>query len=161
MTPTGRRNWKRLRATSLRHALELCKDHAREKHNRSVERIAEEMGIADHWTVYKWLQTGRIPAILIRPFETACGIDFVTRWLAASSGRMLVDIPSGRPLKDADMVELHSSFAQALAFLTDFYAGKAKPDETVEALSAHLENVAWHRANVAQHSTPELDFDPE
>lgn len=161
MTPAGRRNWKRLRATSLRHALELCKDHAREKLNRSVEGIASEMGIADHWTVYKWLQTGRIPAILIRPFETACGIDFVTRWLAASSGRMLVDIPSGRALKETDLVGLHSGISHALKLLTDFYAGNADPEATVAALTAHLENVAWHRANVTQHSTPELDFDTE
>lgn len=148
-----------MRATSLRHALELCKDHAREKLNRSVERIAEEMGIPDHWTVYKWLQTGRIPAILIRPFETACGIDLVTRWLAASSGRMLVDIPSGRALKDTDLVELHTGFSQALKLITDFYAGNADPEDTVAALTTHLENVAWHRANVTQHSAPELDFD--
>ncbi|MGJ7605461.1 hypothetical protein ACSFA7_14075 [Variovorax sp. LT1R20] len=161
MSPTGRRNWKRVRATSLRHALELCKDHAREKLNRSVEGIASEMGVADHWTVYKWLQTGRIPAILIRPFETACGIDFVTRWLAASSGRMLVDIPSGRALKDTDLVELHTGFSQALKFITDFYAGNADPEATVAALTTHLENVAWHRANVTQHSSPELDFDSE
>ena len=48
-----RRNWKRLQPTSLRNALELCKEHARERLNRSVERIADEMGITDHWTVYK------------------------------------------------------------------------------------------------------------
>lgn len=161
MSPTGRRNWKRLRATSLRHALELCKDHAREKLNRSVESIAAEMGVADHWTVYKWLQTGRIPAILIRPFETACGIDFVTRWLAASSGRMLVDIPSGRALKDTDVVDLHAGFSQAVKFITDFYAGNADPEDTVAALTNHLENVAWHRANVTQHISPQLDFDSE
>lgn len=161
MTPIGRRNWKRVRPNSLRHALELCKDHAREKLNRSVERIAEEMGIPDHWTVYKWLQTGRIPAILIRPFETACGIDFVTRWLAGSSGRMLVDIPTGRSLKETDLVELHTGFSHALKLIADFYAGNADPEATVAALSTHLESVAWHRANVTQHSAPELDFDPE
>lgn len=34
----------------------------KERHNLSVERIAERMGLTDHWTVYKWIQTGRIPA---------------------------------------------------------------------------------------------------
>ena len=42
-----RRNWKRIQPTSLRNALELCKDHAKERHNLSVERIAEQMGLAD------------------------------------------------------------------------------------------------------------------
>ena len=131
-----RRNWKRLQPTSLRHALELCKEHARERLNRSVERIADEMGITDHWTVYKWLQTGRIPANLIRPFESACGIDYVTRWIAASAGKMLVDIPTGRRLEGTDVVALHNGFGAALQLL----------------------DVAWHRANVAQFSAPELDF---
>ncbi|AOE92049.1 hypothetical protein LBM341_03799 (plasmid) [Ralstonia solanacearum] len=58
-----RRNWKRIRPTSLRHALELCKDYAKERHNLSVERIAESMGLADHWTLYKWFQNGRMQAI--------------------------------------------------------------------------------------------------
>ena len=152
------RNWKRLQPTGLRHALELCKDHARERHNRSVERIADEMGITDHWTVYKWLQTGRIPANLIRPFETACGIDYVTRWIAASAGKMLVDIPTGRRLEGTDVVALHNGFGAALQLLTDFYASKAAPEAVIAALTAHLQDVAWHRANVAQFSAPELDF---
>lgn len=158
MSIKTKRQWKRLQPTSLRHALELCKDHARDCLNRSVERIADEMGITDHWTVYKWLQTGRIPANLIRPFETACGIDYVTRWLVASGGRMMVDIPTGRALKATDVVELHNGFGVALQLLTDFYAGKADPVATAAAISAHLEQVAWHRANVAQFSAPELDF---
>ena len=69
-----RRNWKRIRPHSLRYALELCKEHARERRNLSVERIAELMGLADHWALYKWFQSGRIPANLIRPFEHVCGI---------------------------------------------------------------------------------------
>lgn len=152
------RNWKRLQPTSLRHALELCKEHARERLNRSVERIADEMGITDHWTVYKWIQTGRIPANLIRPYEVACGIDYVTRWVAASAGKMLVDIPTGRRLEGADVIALHNGFGAALQLLTDFYAAKAQPDAVIAALTTHLQDVAWHRANVAQFATPELDL---
>ena len=58
----SRRNWKRIQPTSLRHALELCKDFAKERHNLSVERIAERMGLTDHWTVYKWIQRRGLPA---------------------------------------------------------------------------------------------------
>ena len=158
MTSNPRRNWKRIQPTSLRHALELCKDHARERLNRSVERIAEEMGIADHWTLYKWIQTGRIPASMIPPYETACGIDLVTRWFAVRSGRLLIDVPVGRQLTATDMADLHRDFAKALALLADFYEGKAEAEPTKAALSTHLEQVAWHRANVAQHAEPELDF---
>lgn len=156
--PRRTRNWKRLQPTSLRQALELCKEHGREQLNKSVERIADEMGVTDHWSVYKWIQTGRIPANLIPPYEGACGIDYVSRWLAASRGKLLVDMPIGRALADADVVELHNGFGAALQLLTDFYAGKADAPATLEALTNHLQQVAWHHANVRQHATPELDF---
>lgn len=154
---TGR-NWKRTQPTSLRHALELCKEHARERLNKSVERIADDMGLADHWSLYKWFQNGRMPLNLVRPFEMACGIDFVTRWMAASSGRLLVEVPTGRSLTHNDIVELHNNFGAALKLLTDFYAKPGDPTATAAALTSHMEHVAWHRANVATHQNPELEF---
>jgi hypothetical protein len=157
-TPSARRNWKRLQPSSLRQALEFCKDHARAKLNRSVERIAEEMGFTDHWVIYKWMQTGRIPANLVRPFEAACGIDYVTRWIAASAGKILVDMPTGRGLNGTDVVALHNGFGAALQLLTVFYAKSGDPDDTMAALTAHLEDVAWHRANIEQHLQPGFDF---
>lgn len=153
-----RRNWKRIQPTGLRHALELCKDHARERLNRSVERIAEEMGVTDHWSVYKWIQSGRIPANLIRPFETACGIDYVTRWLASSEGRLLIDIPTGRKADPVEMVALQGVVHEAVGQLLKFYAGQTPADETLAAIQQAIEGLAWHRGNVEKHAQPELDF---
>ena len=153
-----RRNWKALQPSSLRHAFELCKDHARERLNKSVEGIAEDMGLADHWVLYKYLQKGSMPANLIRPYELACGIDFVTRYLAASNGRLLVQIATGRKLAHADIVELHEHFAMALKLLTDYYAKPGDPSAALAALTTHMEHVAWHRQNVAQHVNPQLDL---
>ena len=59
-----KRNWKRVRPTSLLHALELCVEYARDVHNLSVERIADLMGITAD-LLYKWLSNGRLPAMLI------------------------------------------------------------------------------------------------
>lgn len=158
--PKSASHWKRLQPTSLRHAMELCKAHALAVHQRSVERLAEQMGLPDHWALYKWLQNGRMPACLIRPYEAACGIDYITRWVAASANKMVVDMPSGRATSEADMVELNSGFAQALQLLTDFYQGGAStdPTPTLEALRNHLQQVAWHHANVAKFSTRQLEF---
>jgi len=161
MTPKPRRDWKRLQPTSLRQALELCKDHAKDRKNRSVEQIAEEMGLTDHWVVYKWLQTGRIPANLIRPFERACGISYVTRWLAASGDCLLVPVPTGKSIQPRDLADLGSSFGSALKLLTDFYSGKADQAATTEALTNHLNQVAYHHANVGRYEAPELDFDAQ
>lgn len=155
-----RRNWKALQPTSLRHAFELCKDHARERLNKSVEGIADDMGLADHWVLYKYLQKGSMPANLIRPYELACGIDFVTRYLAASNGRLLVQIATGRKLNHADIVELHAHFAKAVELLTSYYAKPDDPTAALAALTTHMEHVAWHRQNVAQHINPQLDLQP-
>ena len=90
-----RRNWKQARANSLTHALRLCKEYAQDRHNLGVERIADRMG-QSHDNLYKWLATGRMPAILVPAYELACGCHFVSDWLAASAGRLVVPMPTGR-----------------------------------------------------------------
>ena len=67
----SRRNWKRVTPNSLRDALRLCKDHALEKKNLSVERIADLMGITAD-VLYKWLSNGRMPAMLRFPRFFVC-----------------------------------------------------------------------------------------
>ncbi len=158
MTMRSKRDWLRRRPNSLRDALDLCKEYARVRLNRSVEQLADQIGLADRFVLYKWLSSGRMPACMIRPYETACGIDFATRWIAASAGKLLVDMPSGRKLKGADVAELHGSFAQAVQTLADLWEGKAQPDAAMAALTAHLEAMAWHRENIGAHVAPELDF---
>ncbi|MBC7215666.1 MAG: hypothetical protein H5U28_10760 [Burkholderiaceae bacterium] len=155
-----RRDWKRLRAASLVEALRLCKAYAQERANLSVERIADRMGVT-HDSLYKWLATGRLPANLIPPYEHACGCHYVSEWLAASAGRMVVAMPTGKKAEAADMVQLNSGFAQALQLLTNFYADPAHTDASVTAaaLREHLERVAYHERNVAACAQPQLEFD--
>lgn len=154
-----KRNWKRVQAHSLRDALELCKEHARERHNLSVERIAERIGLADHWTLYKWISSARIPVSHLRAFEVACGIDLVTRYLAASSGRLVVDMPTGKKAAATDMQALQESLHTAVGALLQFYSGGAKEDETLGAIRGALEGLAWHRENVARNAQPELELE--
>lgn len=157
--PMSRRNWKRISPTSLVDALRLCKEFAQERGNLSIERIADRMGVT-HDSLYKWLATGRLPSILIPAYEHACGCHFASTWLNTSAGKLVIDMPKGRNASPADMVQLNSDFAAMLQHLTDFYAdpGKADTTEVVAALTSHLQQVAYHRANVAQHANPELDF---
>lgn len=151
------RNWKRVYPNTLVDALRLCKDHALEKRRLSVERIAELMGVSPD-VLYKWLSTGRMPAALISGYEHICGIDLATRYLASSSGRLLIDIPTGRNLVGEDMTALHSAFADATKLLNDFYAGRANQAETLEALTHHMQQVAWHHGNVTAHTNPQLEL---
>lgn len=134
-------------------------EYAREKHNRSVDRIADLMGLANKWVLYKWLESGRMPAILIRPFEAACGIDLVTRYIGHSANKMLIEIPTGRKVTATDLNELQSSFAGAVSLLVEFYERKNGSEEALAALTGLLEDVAWHRKNVAEHMQPGLELE--
>ncbi|MDI5877265.1 MULTISPECIES: hypothetical protein [Shewanella] len=158
----SRRNWKKVRANSLRHAMELCLEFAREKQNLSVDRVADLMGLPSKWTLYKWLENGRIPAVLIRPFEHACGADYMTLYIAASSNRLVVDIPSGRKATNAEVNELQGSFSDAMGLLIRFYQGQSAAEDTITALNHVMGGIAWHSENVSKSQTPELAmFDGE
>ncbi|CAB5646351.1 Uncharacterised protein [Comamonas aquatica] len=154
----SRRDWKRLRAHSLVHALRLCKEFAQERHNLSVERIADRMGVT-HDCLYKWLATGRLPAIQLPTFELACGCNYASAWLAATAGKVVIDLPKGTKAHETDLVEFNTGFAEALQLLNDFHSGTADAQATLQALQRHLEQAAWHHANVAKNATPELDFE--
>lgn len=155
----NRRRWKNAQPTSLRHALELCKDFAKEAQNKGVERIADEMGLADHWALYKWLQSGRMPANLIRPYERVCNCDYVTRWLAASAGRMTIEMPTGRHCIAQDTQALQELLTTATGKLLAFYAKNSEAEETLAAIQAAMEALAWHRGNVGQSQHPQLELE--
>ena len=157
-----RRNWKRWQPATLRDALKGCKDFALERHNLSVERIAERMGLEDHWALYKWIESGRFPLVLIPAYQNVCGINLVTRWMAMHERRLLVDMPVGKAGDEDDMVALATQFSQAVQLLRDFYKSNGATDATpvLEALRSHLESVAHHHFNVSGFAEPELDFAP-
>ncbi|MEJ1341201.1 MAG: hypothetical protein RPU14_03885 [Candidatus Sedimenticola sp. (ex Thyasira tokunagai)] len=154
-----RRNWKRIQPNSLNHAQELCLLHARERLNKSVDQVADLMGLANRWSLYKWMQNNRMPAALIRPFEAACGINYVTRYLAHSDHKLLIDIPTGRKATGKDIHSLQAGFSSAVGVLLDFYEGNAEVDQALAELTGLLEELAWHRNNVALFSQPELELE--
>lgn len=154
----SKRNWKRASARSLRHSMELCLEYAKERHNLGVERIADRMGLASHWTLYKWMESGRLPANLIRPFEHACGCTFVTQYIAASAHKLLIDIPSAKPVVDTDLLALQTGFNEAVNVLARFYKGDAEAPQALGELTRLMADIAAHRAKVAMACTPELDF---
>ena len=67
-------NWKAVRPLDLRDAMEWCTKYAKAKHNRSVDSIADLMGV-NKWTLYKWMAEADMPARLIKTFEHACGVN--------------------------------------------------------------------------------------
>jgi len=160
LSQSRRAFWRRYQPSGCRDALDKCKLHAREARNLSVERIAAQMGLPDHYALYKWIESGRFPFVLIPAYEAACGINLPTRWLAAQGRRLLVDMPIGKGAEQGDLVQLGSGFQQALQLLSDFYKSNGAQDAApvLEALRAHLEGVAHHHFNVSGFSDPQLDF---
>lgn len=157
----SRRNWKRLQPTTLRQAIELCKDYAREVRNLSVERIAELMGEESHWTVYGWLRDGAIPARKIPAFENVCHCNYITRWLAHSAGKMLIDIPAGRMPDAVDVQTLQGLLNGAVGALLAFAQGHSEANQVMGEVTHAMEGLAWHRANVAKAQQPELELGDE
>jgi hypothetical protein len=157
----SRRNWRAMQPRDLRNAMELCLDYAKAKHNRSVDTIADLMGLASKWTLYKWMQEASMPAKSIKGFEYACGIDFVSRWLVVSSGRLVIDIPKGRKGKAGDIQELQLATNEAIGALLKFYADPSDMDATLAAMQTALERMAWHKGNVEKYRQPELPFDED
>ena len=142
--------------------MELCIQYAKERNNLSIERIAERMGMASHWTLYKWLESGKMPANLIRPFEHACGAQFVTKWIGSSAHKLVIDMPKAKAANNDDMLQLQTGFNAALNTLAEFYQGNAEVDQTIAQLTQVMADVAGHRANVESIATPELAlFDGE
>ena len=155
-----RRDWKRIQPNSLITALRLCKDYAIERKRLSVERIADLMGVT-HDSLYKWLSTGRMPALLIPVYENTCGIQFVTKWLAASSGKLIIDIPTGKTASVDETQALQGNLTLAVSSLIQFYQGTEGAESTLAAIQTALEDLAGHRSNVSTFETPQLDFKDE
>lgn len=151
------RNAKR-QASSLRDAMDLCLAHALEKHHRSVDRVADLMGLSSKWTLYKWMESARLPANLIPVFEHACGAHFVTAYLGQAAHKLVVDMPAGKAVKAQEINTLQGSFTHAVGLLIQFYQGQAQADETVQALTEVMGALAWQRENVAKTQAPELDL---
>ena len=104
------------------------------------------------------MESGRLPAVLIRPFEVSCGIDLVTRYLAVSGHKLIIDIAIGRKAGSDDLQMLQEVVTGAVGLLMRFYRNQAGREETTAALLEAMEGLAWHRENIERIDTPELDF---
>ncbi len=144
---------------SLQQALEACLDHARTKHRMSIDRIAADMGQANHWNLYKWVESGRMPAVLIRPFELACRCNYVTRFLAHASHHLVIDIPTGKLPQASDLQTVQAAANDAMSALINYAAGKVSSLAVIDAVTEAMEHLAFHRENVKHAGQPELELE--
>jgi len=151
-----RRSWK-VAPASLAEAFRLCREHGIERKRLSVDRLAELMATTPA-TLYKWMEDGTMPAHRIAQFEHFTGAHFVSDYLAISSGRVVVPLPTGRPDTAEDISGLQLVCHEAIASLIRCWRGESDIDETVSALTMGLKALAWERENVQRRDRPELDL---
>lgn len=156
LRPNRVRFWKLRISPSLQDAMAESTAYALEAYNRSIEQISDLTGLDSHWTLRKYISEVRLPAKLIRPFENACGIDLVTRYLASGANRVCIQIPTGRTPGPHDITELQRALNEAAGHLITFYSGEKSAEETLAAVWAGMSELAWHRNNVVKHDQPEL-----
>lgn len=155
-----RKNWSRAEPTSFGHAMELCKDYARDVHNLSVAHIAEAIDASPN-TIYGWLSDESLPGRKIWGYQHACRADFISRYLVHGGGALIVKIPLGRYTSPMDIAALQDETTKATAALIQFASGKASESDTYAALTRAMEAMAYHRANIGKSHAPELDFGGE
>lgn len=89
------------KATSLDHAIELAKRHAKERRLPS-KVMADLMGV-ELKTYYRWLLENTLPLNRIAQFEALTGSRFISEYLSVLHGdRVVIEIPRGRKGKTAD-----------------------------------------------------------
>jgi hypothetical protein len=80
------------KATSLDHAIELAKRHAKEQH-RPSKVMADLMGV-ELKTYYRWLLDNTLPLNRIAQFEALTGSRFISEYLSVLHGdRVVIEIP--------------------------------------------------------------------
>ncbi len=145
-------------AGNLRAAFEQDKQIALLDHRRGIERIAELMSHMKPATLYDWIDELRMPVSALPAWEHATGGGRVIRYLASQGGRMLIDVPHGRPLQASDVQGVQRTTHDAIDALLGFTEGKTSAEATMDALLKAMTALAWHRENVRKHDQPELDL---
>ena len=153
----SKRNWKRKRPETLQEAFNLCCEHALEVKRRPAKQMWDLMATTQQ-TYSRWVSEGVMPSNRILQFEDLCGVHFVSDYLTLASGRMPIELPTGRKADQVEISELQTQQANAMALLIRFYQGRAALDETIESLDEVLRGFTFHRANVVKTGEPELDF---
>lgn len=156
MSPAPRKRPVRI-PSNLLEATKACMENALKKHNRGLQRVAELMNIGES-ALYKKIGDGRITTGELAAFEHICGATYITEFLCARAHLLAVEMPTGRKLQAADVMEMQQHFSEAMALLIGFFKGEADQDETLSALTSLMGEIGWHRANVERASSPEFEL---
>lgn len=151
----SRKNWNKIVPNSPVHALQLCKEFAVDKHQMSIERIADRMGTTRE-SLYKYISNGTMHASMLIAFEQACGKAYMTQYSAHSQGFLLVEAPSGKRAKTKDVIELQALMVQVAGLILRAFDGTADIGETVALIKKLMEDLAYQERNLTSFESPQM-----
>ena len=102
-----------------------------------------------------------MPINKVIAFEEACGISFVTQYLAHSQGYLLVPAPTGRKAQHKDLTELQLFMTEVTALLIKSNEGLCSSTETIDGIKTLMEDLAFHQRNVAVTEQPQTELSLE
>nr|WP_225747741.1 putative phage tail protein [Eikenella sp. Marseille-P7795] len=95
-------------------------------------------------TYYRWLLDNTLPLNRIAQFEALSGSRYISEYLSVLHGdRVVIEIPRGRKGKAADIAQVQSQTAEAIALLAKWHEDGSGVDETIEALTNVLSLLAY------------------
>jgi len=150
-------NWNRIIPHSLVQALELTREHGKEKRQLSVQRLADHLGSGDS-SVYKWLGCATLPVNKLIALEQACGKNYVTQYLAHSQGFLLVKAPTGRKAENKELTDMQVFMTQVSALLINSYHGHQDVQQTLDGIKKLMEDLAFHQRNIEKLDEPQMSL---
>lgn len=153
-----RTNWKCVIPHSMVKALNLTKEHGKEKKNLSAQRIADRLSTNDD-CLYKWIANATMPIGKLIAYEETCGRPIVTQYLAQSQGFLLVPVPTGRKAEHKDLNDLQLYMTRALSKIIETYDGQCTADEAIDAIKVLMQDLAYQQRNVKKAEMPQDEFD--
>ena len=129
-------------------ALNSCIFHAAEHYGLSITDISASMEASSNWTVFKWIESGKMPLCEIAKFEDACHARFVTRYLAEHAGLLLLPKPKATDNPTQTLLGAHKAIADALSHAANFWDGKGDKKQALKTIDTAMEALACQRKQI-------------
>jgi len=142
---------------SLADAVDLDEEHALNARRRP-RKAMEELMDTSRSEYGRWINDLELPLGKLLQWSEFCGSTHVIEYLALASGKLVIDIPTGRKVAAADIHQLQSVLNDAVGQIIKFASGQEDAATALSAIHAGMAGLAWHKVNIEKHQQPELEL---
>lgn len=133
----------------IQAAIRDCLHVAKTERYQGIGEIADAMQVSRD-VLYKWAQTGRIPATEIPSFERACADVALTRCLVAAQGYLLVPVAIDAPVDQLRLAQVHQHVAEAMLAAVEVDNNAVAAGAAVRSITKAINSLAALRHLYAQ-----------